>query len=173
MSETLAVVVMGVSGCGKSTVGKRLAAELGWEFLDADDYHPPANVAKMARGEPLTDADRAPWLTALAGALAARLAEGRGVVLACSALKRAYRDRLREAGAGVRFVYLRCDRELIHQRVAARGSHFFPAALVESQFATLEEPDTAVERDVVVADGSAPLSTFTAAWARPRLHATA
>ncbi len=160
-----ALVVMGVSGSGKSTVGARLAAELGWEFLDADGMHPPRNVALMASGRPLTDADRAPWLAELSSALARRLDAGRGVVLACSALRRAFRDGLRSARPGVAFLYLRADRVGARSRVAARGDHFFPAALVDSQFEALEEPDPAQERDVVVVDASMPLGAYTREWA--------
>jgi len=167
--RSLALVVMGVSGSGKTTVGSRLAGELGWEFLDADAFHPPANLAKMAAGEPLTDADRDPWLAALAAALAERLADGRGAVLACSALRRSYRDRLRAAGPALAFLYLRTDPALARGRVAARGGHFFPARLVDSQFAALEEPDPATEPDVVVVDADAPLACFTRAWAAERL----
>lgn len=167
----LALVVIGVSGSGKTTVGRRLAAELGWEFLDADAFHPPENVAKMAAGQPLTDADRAPWLAALARVLAEAVGAGRGVVLACSALKRAYRDVLRSAGPGVAFLYLRCEPDLVRERVAARPGHFFPAALVDTQFAALEEPDPAVEDDVLVADARAPLEGYTREWAERRLAA--
>jgi len=164
-----ALVVMGVSGSGKTTVGARLARELGWEFLDADDFHPEANVAKMAAGQPLTDADRAPWLAALAAALRSRLRAGRGVVLACSALRRAYRDSLRTAGPGVAFLYLRTLPELARRRVAGRRGHYFPPGLVESQFGALEEPDPDAEPDVIVAPADAPLGTFTRDWAVRRL----
>lgn len=164
-----ALVVMGVSGSGKSTVGRRLAAALAWDYLDADDFHPPANVALMSAGRPLTDAHRDPWLSALADALARRLAEGRGVVLACSALRRAHRDRLRAAGPGVAFLYLRTDPAAARERVAARTGHFFPAALVGSQFAALEEPDPADEPDVIVVDAGTPPEAFTRAWAARRL----
>ena len=138
------VVVMGVSGAGKSTVGPPLAAALGVPFADGDAFHPPANVAKMAAGTPLTDEDRWPWLAAIAAWLAGQEAGG---VVACSALRRAYRDRLREACAGVRFVHLAGERSLIGTRLASRAGHFMPASLLESQFATLEDP--AGEPDVV------------------------
>ncbi|HEX7000868.1 MAG TPA: gluconokinase [Trueperaceae bacterium] len=157
----LALVVMGVSGSGKTTVGRRIAEVLGWEFLDADAFHSQANVAKMAAGEPLTEEDRGPWLAAMRDALSLRIAGGTGVVLACSALRRSYRDVLRGAGEGVAFLYLRCDEALARSRVAARGGHFFPAELVDSQFVSLEEPDPAVEVDVVVADASEPLAGLT------------
>jgi len=137
-----AIVVMGVSGCGKSTVGRALADVLGWDFLDADDFHPSANVRKMAAGIPLTDGDRAPWLEILRGALAERLQQGTGVVLACSALCRRYRDILRQAG-DVRFAHLRVERAELAARLAGRQGHFFATALLDSQLATLEplEPD--------------------------------
>ncbi len=156
-----ALVVMGVSGSGKTSVGRRIAQVLGWDFLDADAFHSPANVAKMAAGEPLTEEDRAPWLAAMRDALARRISAGAGVVLACSALRRSYRDVLRSAGAGVAFLYLRCEEALARSRVAARGGHFFPAELVDSQFVALEEPDPAAEPDVIVADASEPLAGLT------------
>jgi gluconokinase len=127
-------VVMGVAGSGKSTVGALLAARLGVPFADGDAFHPPANRAKMAAGTPLTDADRAPWLDAIAAWLDAH---GRCVV-ACSALRRAYRDRLRRPD--VCFVYLHGSRELLASRIAARTAHFFPPKLLDSQLADLEPP---------------------------------
>jgi gluconokinase len=141
------VVVMGVTGCGKSTVGAALGEHLGWPFLDADDFHPDENVAKMASGTPLTDDDRWPWLDLLAAEMTAINARGGSAVLGCSALKQAYRDRLARAG-GVRFVYLKGDRATIDQRLAGRAGHFMPPALLTSQFATLEEPATAVVVDI-------------------------
>ncbi len=143
---------MGVSGAGKSTVGPLIAERLGLPFRDADAFHPPANVAKMARGEPLTDADRAPWLDAIGAYLAAH--RGRGCVVTCSALKRAYRDRLREAAPEARFVFLDGDEALVAARQAARQGHFMPASLVASQFATLEPPapeEGAITLDVAAA----------------------
>jgi gluconokinase len=141
------VVLMGVSGCGKTAVGQALAAELGWPFFDADDFHPPANVAKMAAGTPLTDADRWPWLDHLATMMAEVNGSGGNAVLACSALKQAYRDRL--AGAGrLRFVHLTGDRDTIAARIAARAHRYMPATLLGSQFATLEEPREAIVVDV-------------------------
>jgi carbohydrate kinase (thermoresistant glucokinase family) len=143
------VVVMGVCGCGKTTVGEALAAATGWPFFDADGFHPPANVAKMAAGIPLTDLDRAPWLDRLAAEMGAIERAGGSAVLACSALKAAYRDRLAVAG-DVRFVHLRGDRATIASRVAARTGHYMPAALVYSQFAALEPPADAIDIDVVL-----------------------
>lgn len=141
------VVVMGVSGSGKSTVGQALARSLGWPFLDADDFHPPANVAKMAAGTPLDDDDRWPWLDRIADELRAILARGGHAILACSALKQAYRDRLARAG-DVRFVHLAGDRDTIAARLAARKHRYMPVTLLDSQFATLEPPVDAVDVDV-------------------------
>ncbi|MFB2596232.1 gluconokinase [Herbiconiux sp. P17] len=129
------IVVMGVSGSGKSLIGSGLAARRGWAFVDGDDLHPEANVAKMAAGIPLTDDDRWPWLDAVAATLAG--APG-GIVVACSALRRAYRDRIRTAAPGVVFVELAGSRELLWQRMTARPGHFMPASLLDSQLATLE-----------------------------------
>jgi len=141
------VVLMGVSGCGKTAVGQALAADLGWPFFDGDDFHPPANVAKMAAGAPLTDADRWPWLDRLAADMAAISARGGSAVLACSALKEAYRERLRRAD-GVRFVHLKGDHDTIAARIEARAHRYMPATLLASQFATLEEPADAIVIDV-------------------------
>ena len=137
------LVVMGVSGSGKTTVAGLLAGRLGWEFIDADDFHSAANVQKMHGGTPLTDIDRAPWLASVAAWVDATRRTGRHGVLACSALKRAYRRILVGDRADVRLVYLRGDRALIASRQAARHNHYMPAALVESQFAILEEPGAA------------------------------
>jgi gluconokinase len=131
---------MGVSGAGKSTLAAALSERLGWDLLEADDLHPLASVAKMRRGEPLTDADRAPWLAAVARSLDARGAEGRSCVIACSALRRSYRDTLSAGRASLRLVYLEVDRPTAAARVGARRGHYMPASLVESQFATLEPP---------------------------------
>ena len=145
------VIVMGVSGCGKTTIGRALARELKVEFLDADDFHPPANVAKMAAGAALTDDDRWPWLDAIAAAMREQALHGRGAVIACSALKEAYRQRLRRGVDGAtetRVVYLKGDPATIAPRLAARSGHFMPASLLASQFATLEEPGNAIVIDI-------------------------
>lgn len=145
-----AIVVMGVSGCGKSTVGALLAERLGWPFEDGDSFHPPANVEKMRAGTPLTDEDRWPWLEAIAARIASARDGGQGVVVACSALKRSYRDALRAGHADIRFLHLTGEPALIMARQAARQGHYMPASLVASQFATLEPPDT--EADVIDLD---------------------
>ena len=140
------VLLMGVSGAGKTTVGTVLAAQLGWEFADADDYHPAANVEKMRHGIPLTDADREPWLESLRSLIVAWIAAGKSGVLACSALKQAYRDRLM-VGASVRVVYLKADRELLRERLLLRRGHYMKEGMLESQIATLEEPADAIVLD--------------------------
>lgn len=135
------IVVMGVSGCGKSTLGEALGRALDVPYADADDFHPQANIDKMTAGIPLDDADRAPWLDAMGAWLAERTDSG--AVATCSALKRAYRDRLRGAAPRAFFVHLWGDPEVVQQRVAERADHFMPASLVASQYATLEplQPD--------------------------------
>jgi gluconokinase len=143
------VVVMGTTGSGKTTVGSLLAKRLGCEFVDADDFHPPANVEKMKHGIPLTDADREPWLKALHDKIVEWIAEGRNVVLACSALKQSYRDEL-HGSSDVKFVYLKGSYELFSQRVRARKGHFAKADLLSSQFATLEEPTDAITVDAAL-----------------------
>jgi gluconokinase len=132
------LLLMGVSGSGKTTVGALLAGKLGWPYAEADSFHPAANVAKMAAGHPLTDEDRWPWLQAIRAWIDGQLARGEHGVVTCSALKRAYRDVLR--GPGVQLIYLRGARELIAERMAARRGHFFKPAMLDSQFADLEEP---------------------------------
>lgn len=147
------ILLMGVSGSGKSTVGGMLAEALRIPFADADAFHPPANVEKMARGQPLTDADREPWLDALGEWLSARPAGG---VIGCSALKRAYRDRLRRHAPGLRIIHLAGDAGLIAMRQAARQNHFMPASLMASQFATLEPPaadEAAITLDITLPPG--------------------
>jgi gluconokinase len=139
---------MGVSGSGKTTVGQRLAAALGWRFRDADELHPPENIAKMAAGVALTDEDRWPWLARLRELLQGALESGEDVVLACSALRRVYRERLSVDAARERWVYLRAPRELLAQRLAARRGHFMPPTLLDSQLATLEAADDALRVDV-------------------------
>jgi len=141
------VVIMGVSGSGKSTVGIALAAALDWPFIDADDLHPAQNVAKMAAGIPLTDDDRWPWLDRIVDELRRVHARAGNVVLACSALKQAYRDRLERAG-DVRFVHLRGNADTIAARLATRQHRYMPAALLGSQFATLEAPRDAIDIDI-------------------------
>jgi gluconokinase len=141
------LVLMGVCGCGKTTVGEALAQAVGCRFLDADDFHPPENVAKMASGMPLTDDDRWPWLDRLAGEMSGILARGKHAVLACSALKEAYRQRLKRAG-DVRIVYLKGDRATIEGRLASRQHKYMPPSLLPSQFAALEEPADALAVDI-------------------------
>ncbi|WP_367324302.1 gluconokinase [Streptomyces sp. HUAS ZL42] len=147
------VVVMGVAGTGKTTIGPLLAARLGVPYAEADDFHPPANIAKMSAGVPLDDADRWPWLDAI-GAWAHGRA-GLGGVVSCSALKRSYRDRLRAAAPGIVFVHLTGDRKLVADRMAHRRGHFMPHALLDSQFATLQ-PLGADEAGVAVDVSGSP-----------------
>jgi len=134
------VIVAGVSGSGKTTVGALLAGRLGWMFADADDFHPAANVAKMRAGIPLTDEDRWPWLRALAAWMDERIAHGGSAVLACSALKRSYRDMLLGGRPEARMVFLATDSEVLTRRLAARVGHFFPEQLLRSQLEALEPP---------------------------------
>lgn len=133
------VILMGVSGSGKTTVGLALARRLGWDFADADDFHPPANVAKMSGGVPLDEHDREPWLGALRALIDAQLGAGTSTVLACSALRARYREMLRRES--VHFVYLKGDTRKIQERLEARTGHYMKAGLLESQYATLEEPE--------------------------------
>lgn len=142
--DNVIVVVMGVSGCGKTTIGQLLADRLGYPFLDADEFHTQANVAKMAAGTPLTDDDRRPWLELLNGKLRAR----ENAVLACSALKDSYRTILSRGLADCHFVHLRGSVELIHSRLADRKHRYMPASLLDSQFATLEAPARAIPVDI-------------------------
>ena len=141
------VIVMGVTGAGKTTVGNLLAQQLGWEFADADSFHSPANVEKIRRGIPLSDADRAPWLAALRQAIENWVAEHKDVVLACSALKKSYRDEL-FVDDEVKFIYLKGSYDLIRQRLRERHGHFASEKILASQFADLEEPDDAFMVDI-------------------------
>ena len=140
MSWKLAIVVMGVSGCGKTTVASRLARRLQWDFVEADTFHPAANVEKMRAGIPLGDDDRWPWLDAIAAWIDAARAKGRPCIVACSALKRSYRERLAHGHGDVRFVYLRGSFETVAARMVGRTGHYMPASLLQSQYQTLEEP---------------------------------
>lgn len=155
MTPLSVLIVMGVSASGKTTVGALLAGRLGWEFEDADAFHPAANVDKMHRGIALTDEDRRPWLDAMAAWIDETRAAGRRAVLACSALKRRYREILIGAREDVRLVYLEGDEALIARRLAARQGHFFPAKLLRSQFEALEEPGAA-ENPIVVPIAARP-----------------
>jgi len=139
-----AVILMGVAGSGKTAVGKGVAARLNWLFLDADDFHPAANIEKMKHGIPLNDQDRIPWLRALRDELRRLLAEGRSVILACSALKESYRKLLSDDVAPMSFVLLDVDQETIRERLQHRSAHFFPKELMNSQFAALEKPKDAI-----------------------------
>lgn len=138
------ILIMGVAGSGKTTVGTRLASALGWEFADADDFHSPENVAKMAAGIPLTDEDRGPWLHDLEALVRQFTLSGRNLVLACSALRASYRHLLCSASSQTAIVYLKADRSLISERLAQRQGHYMPASLMESQFKGLEEPNDAI-----------------------------
>ena len=142
------VILMGVSGAGKTTVGELLASVMGWPFHDGDQFHPPANVEKMSRGVPLTDEDRRLWLETLRDHIAAVAAQGRSAVVACSALKAAYRDVLLAGSEDVRIVYLKGTYALIDERLRSRHGHFFAPGLLASQFEALEEPEDAIMVDV-------------------------
>lgn len=146
--KTRFFIVMGVSGCGKSSVGKSLAQTLGWDFYDADDFHPPANVAKMASGIPLDDSDRAPWLAALHDLISSSLEADKPGVLACSALKERYRQQLMDGNEDVQIVYLQGSYELIWSRMEKRTDHYMKPHMLKSQFETLEEPMKALTMDV-------------------------
>lgn len=141
------VLIMGPTGAGKTTIGSLLAAHLGWEFVDGDSFHPPANLEKMKRGIPLGDEDRHPWLKAIRDAIAQRLASGRNAVFACSALKRSYREHI-GVGPEVQLVYLKGSYDLIRQRLRDRKGHFATEEILAGQFADLEEPADAVIEDI-------------------------
>jgi gluconokinase len=145
----MVIVVMGVAGSGKTTVGRALATELGWAFRDADDFHPPANVAKMSAGQPLTDDDRAPWLAAIRAFIDERLAGGENAVVTCSALKERYRAALAADPGLVKFVHLTGDPALLAARIAGRTDHFMKPAMLASQLAALEPPHGALTVDIV------------------------
>src|SRR4051794_1564602 len=147
------VVLMGVTGSGKTTVGKVLATELGWKFFDADEYHPAANIEKMRQGIPLTDEDRRPWLQALARLIDEERDLGENIVLACSALKHAYQEYLRHHLDVVRYVCLCGSEDLIRKRLAARKGHFMNPGLLDSQFEILEPPEDAIRVDVTGTPG--------------------
>lgn len=147
-----ALVVMGVSGSGKSTVADRLAARLGWRFEDGDSFHPASNVAKMSAGQPLTDKDRWPWLQAIADEIDRLSAAGEHVVIACSALKRGYREVLVHGRDDIRIVFLDGTQDLVAARLAARKGHFMPPGLLDSQFRTLERPRTDEQPIIVSID---------------------
>jgi len=164
----MAIVVMGVSGCGKTVVGEGLATRLGAVYVEGDRLHPPENVARMASGQPLTDENRASWLDMIGERIAAENAKGQGAVAGCSALKRGYRDRLRQFAPGLVFVYLDIDKETARRRVASRKGHFMPASLIDSQFAILEEPgvdETAMTLDATLRPES--LIDAAVAWLAP------
>jgi len=154
------VVVMGVSGSGKTTIGRALARRLGWLFQEGDALHPPENVAKMRAGHPLDDADRAPWLAAIAALIDEWRARGEAGVITCSALKRRYREVIIGGRPGVRLVYLAGSRALIAERLAARRGHFLPASLLDSQFAALEPP--LPEEGAIAASVDAPVAAIVA-----------
>jgi len=141
-------IIMGVSGCGKSSVGKALAESLVWDFYDADDFHPPENVAKMANGIPLDDSDRAPWLVSLHDMISSNLKADKPGVLACSALKECYRKQLLEDNDGVQIVYLKGTYDLIWSRMSARKDHYMKPHMLRSQFDALEEPANAMTTDI-------------------------
>ena len=141
-------IVMGVSGSGKTSVGKSLAKHLGWDFYDADDFHPPENVAKMAKGIPLTDSNRTPWLAALHELISSNLAQNRPGVLACSALRESYRQKLLEGNDRVQLIYLKGSYDLIWSRMSARKDHYMKPHMLQSQLETLEEPSNALIVDI-------------------------
>jgi gluconokinase len=144
----MVIILMGVSGSGKTTIGRLLTDELGWNFADADDFHPPANITKMSAGQPLNDADRVPWLAALRAYIERALAADENALVACSALKESYRATLVVDPARVRVVFLHASRQLLLERLEQRTSHFMKAGMLDSQLATLEPPADALSLDV-------------------------
>lgn len=146
--NTRSIIVMGVAGCGKTTVGKSLAKHLGWNFYDADDFHPPENIAKMTNGIPLNDADRSPWLDSLHILVSSSLMQNRPGVLACSALKERYRRRMLEDNDGAQIVFLKGGYDLIWSRLSARTDHYMKPHMLQSQFEALEEPTGALTVDI-------------------------
>jgi len=142
------VILMGVSGVGKTTIGRILSDKLGWPLFDADEFHSPASIEKMRNGIPLEDADRWPWLDRMNAMLAEKEGRGESVLLACSALKQVYRDRLAKDTTDLRWIYLKGNFDLIRERLEARKGHYMKAGLLESQFATLEEPGNALAIDI-------------------------
>ena len=156
------LIVAGVSGSGKTTVGALLAGRLGWRFADADTFHPAANIAKMRAGIPLTDQDRWPWLRAIAAWMDERIAQGESAVVTCSALRRAYRDALLTGRPQARMIFLSVDPDQVARRLAARHGHFFPSALLRSQLEALEPPQPDETGVTVMASGRDPAETAAA-----------
>ena len=148
--KTRFVIVMGVAASGKTTIGELLAQRLGWNFYDADAFHPAENIAKMANGTPLDDSDRAPWLAGLHALISTSLMENRPGVLACSALKESYRQQLLDGNDGVQFIYLKGSYELIWSRISQRSDHYMKPQMLQSQFESLEEPTNALTFDVSI-----------------------
>ena len=142
------IVMMGVAGSGKTTIGQLLASKLGWPFFEGDDFHSPANVEKMAQGTPLTDEDREGWLTAIAEQIRQLESESRSGVIACSALKDSYRKKLSSAAKNVKFVFLRGDYDSIRERLEARAGHYMKSTLLQSQFDILEQPENSLDIDI-------------------------
>jgi gluconokinase len=147
-SHPMAIVLMGVSGCGKTSVGIALAKYLNWPFFDGDDFHPPENIAKMSQGVPLNDKDRHPWLSNLNQLIADHLRNERSLLLACSALKQSYRDQLVDGNPGIVFIHLKGDFDLIYSRMQDRPGHYMKTEMLRSQFEALEEPDDALVIDI-------------------------
>jgi gluconokinase len=160
MMPTVILIVAGVSGSGKTTIGELIAGRMGWPFADADTFHPQANVEKMRAGVPLTDEDRMPWLQAVAAWIDARVTAGESAVVTCSALKRSYRDLLLDGRPSASMVFLEVDHDTLVKRVSARPDHFFPGKLLQSQLDVLEEPSPVDEPNVrVVTEVGEPADT--------------